>query len=371
LLSIVARPGDTSAVRHFVLGSAAADHGRVNEARAHLRAAKERDALRFRAPEAINQIIREEAARAGATVVESQQAIERASPLGIPGRTLILEHLHPNVAGYAIIADAFYDALRTRGLPARTAVAAPTAAPAAPPGATPRDLPVTAVDSLAGIYRVGRLTAQWPFQPRGTSVVAVVDTLRPRTPAEQLAQALVRGELPWAAATDQLRQAYERAGDADAAIRVALVMAQEFPYTPQPYMDASRIALAHGRYADGHAFARHALARRETPEAAQLVGLLALRLGDRTGALAFLDRAAELAPGDQRMTVPRDAARALPDLEAARAATPRDTLLLYDLAAAYALTHLYDRARTTLAELQRLAPAHAGARDLLRRLPPP
>jgi tetratricopeptide (TPR) repeat protein len=152
---------------------------------------------------------------------------------------------------------------------------------------------------------------------------------------------------------------------------VALVLAQEFPYTPQPYMDAARIALARGRHADGLAFARRALARRETPEAAQLVGLLALRLGDRDAALAHLERAARLAPGDQRMTVPLDAARAIPEMEAARAAAPRDTLLLYNLAAAYALTHLNDRARAALADLQRVAPSHAGARDLLRRLPPP
>jgi hypothetical protein len=70
------------------------------------------------------------------------------------------------------------------------------------------------------------------------------------------------------------------------------------------------------------------------------------------------------------MTVPLDAARAIPEMEEARGAAPADTLLLYNLAAAYALTHLYDNARATLAALERVAPAHAGARDLRRRLPP-
>ncbi len=361
-----AAPGDTAAAAHFALARAADARGDGAAARAHYRAAKERDALRFRAPEAVNRIIREEAARHGATVVESQRALERASPAGVPGRSLMLEHLHPNVDGYALIADAFHAALRARGLPA--AGPAPGDLPNAGPAR--RDLPVTAVDSLAGVYRTGRLTAQWPFQPAGVSAVAAVDTLRPRTPAERLAQALVLGRLPWAAATDQLREAYERAGDADAAERVALVMAQEFRYSPQPYMDAARIALARGRHADGLAHARRALARRESPEAAQLVGLLLFRLGDRAAALPHLERAAALAPGDQRMTVPLAAARAIPEMEAARAAAPRDTAVLYDLAAAYAITRLDEQARAALADLQRVAPAHAGARDLLRRLPP-
>jgi tetratricopeptide (TPR) repeat protein len=230
--------------------------------------------------------------------------------------------------------------------------------------------PITAVDSLAAIYRTGRLTSQWPFQPTGTTVVAPVDTLRPRTDAERLAQALVRGEVAWAEATDRLRQAYEQAGDADAAIRVALVLAQEYPYTPQPFLDASRIAVAAGRYADGLTFARRALARRATPQTAQLAGLLALRLGDRDAALPLLGQAARLAPGDERMTVPFEAAQAIPEMEAARAAAPRDTTVLYDLAAAYALVHLTEQARATVADLQRVAPAHEGARDLLRRLPP-
>jgi hypothetical protein len=100
------------------------------------------------------------------------------------------------------------------------------------------------------------------------------------------------------------------------------------------------------------------------------VGLLALRLGDAAGALPYLERAAQLAPGDPRMTTPLAAARALPRLEAARAAAPRDTLLLHNLAAAYALTRLNDRARAAIAELRRISPGHAGARELLRRLPP-
>ena len=360
-----AAAGDTSAAGHFAAARAADARGDTAAARRHYRAAKERDALRFRAPEAVNQIIREECARHGATVVESQAALERASPLGVPGGTLMLEHLHPNVDGYRLIAGAFHEALRARGLPG------PGGAAEAPNGsAAAAFVPVTAVDSLAAVYRTGRLTAQWPFQPAGVSRVAPVDTLTPRTPAERLAQALVRGETPWAAATDQLRRAYEAAGDADAATRVALVLAKEFRYSPQPYMDAARLALGRRRYADGLAYARRALARRETPEAAQLVGLLAYRLGDRAGAMPFLERAAQLAPADPRMTVPLDAARAIPEMEEARGAAPADTLLLYNLAAAYALTHLYDDARATLAALERVAPAHAGARDLRRRLPP-
>jgi lysophospholipase L1-like esterase len=202
----VSAAGPDGAAAHYARARALAAAGDAAGARAAYRAAKERDELRFRAPEAMNAVIREEAARHGAVVVETQAAVERASPGGVPGASLILEHLHPNLDGYFLIADAFYAALRARALPAPWAreVAAAEAR---------REVPVTPVDSIAAVLRTDRLTSGWPFQPRGVTRLQLVDTLRPRTPAERLAQAYVRGEVPWAEATDRLRVAAESAGD--------------------------------------------------------------------------------------------------------------------------------------------------------------
>ncbi|MGZ8411543.1 MAG: GDSL-type esterase/lipase family protein [Gemmatirosa sp.] len=359
----ISAPGPDGAAAHYARAQLADARGDTAGARAAYRAAKERDELRFRAPEAMNAIIREEAARHGAILVETQRAVERASPGGVPGHTLVLEHLHPNLDGYFVIADAFYEALRARGLPAPWTNAVPAAQ-------ARREVPVTPVDSIGALLRTDRLTSGWPFQPRGVTRVQLVDTLRPRTPAEQLAQAYVRGAVPWAEATDRLRLAAEGSGDAELALRAALALAYEYPYTPQPYMDAARIALARQRYAEGLRYARLANARREAPNSAQLVGLLLLRLGDHAGALPYLQRAAQLAPNDERMIVPLRAASALPALEDARTQMPADTGVLFNLAVAYAYTQQIEKARATLAALRGIAPTHAGARDLARQLPP-
>jgi tetratricopeptide (TPR) repeat protein len=351
-----------AAAGHYALAQLHEARGDTAAARAAYRAAKERDELRFRAPEAVNAIIREEAARHGAILVESQRAVERASPGGVPGRTLVLEHLHPNLDGYFLIADAFYAALRARGLPARWTGDVPATQ-------ARRDVPVTPVDSVAALLRTDRLTSGWPFQPLGVTRLQLVDTLRPRTPVEQLAQAHVRGEISWAEATDRLRLAAEGAGDAPLAVRAALALAHEYPYTPQPYMDAARLALAERRYDEGLRYARLAHARRETANGAQLVGLLLLRQGDHAAALPYLERAVQLAPGDDRMAVPLRAASAIPALEDARSQLPADTTVLFNLAVAYAYTQQYEKARATLATLRGIAPAHAGARELAGQLP--
>lgn len=355
--------GDTTSARtHYARARALEQGGDTARARADYRAAKELDELRFRAPEAINAIIREEAARHGATVVESEAAIDGASPGGIPGRTLILEHLHPNVDGYFLIADAFYEALRAKGM-----IGAWTSA--VPAESARREIPVTAVDSEIGLLRTDRLTSGWPFRPRGAAATPVVDTLHPRTIVELLAQGVVRNAISWPEAMDRLREEYERAGEPDRAIAVARAMAQEYRYTPQPYMDAARIALKAHRYDEGLRYARLANARRESANSAQLVGLLLLRRGDQPAALPYLQRAAQLDPTNRGRVVAAQAAQYLPDLERRSAAAPRDTLTLLELASAYAITQQYERARGVIATLQKVSPHNEGAANLLRRIP--
>jgi tetratricopeptide (TPR) repeat protein len=278
------------------------------------------------------------------------------------GGTLMLEHLHPNLDGYFVIADAFYEALRARRMIG--------AWYAAVPGARARaEIPVTAADSLAGLLRADRLRAGWPFRPAGQEVTPAVDTLRPRTPVERVAQALVLGTAAWPDAMEALRAHYERSGEPAQATRVALALAHEFRYSAQPYMDAARIAVGERRYAEAIPYVRAAVERQESANAVQLLGLLLLRQGEHAAAMPHLQRAVQLAPRNERMQVALRAATALPALERARDAAPRDTAALLELATAYAVTQQFERARATVAALRAVAPASAGARELLRRLP--
>lgn len=75
--------------------------------------AKETDGLRFRAPEEFNKIIRA-CAKASPQVfpVDIAADFKAASPHGIPGKELLLEHVHPNLQGQLRMADAFAKALK-------------------------------------------------------------------------------------------------------------------------------------------------------------------------------------------------------------------------------------------------------------------
>ncbi len=81
------------------------------DARTLYRRARDLDVVRFRAPSEFNQVIRDVAREQGATYVPINEAFRAESPDSVVGSNLILEHVHPNLAGVALIAHEFLQSL--------------------------------------------------------------------------------------------------------------------------------------------------------------------------------------------------------------------------------------------------------------------
>ena len=222
--------GADSAAWHFERGRALEKLGRYREARQAYLAAKDRDELRFRAPEEINAILREVAAEQGAHVVEVQEAFVRAARDGIVGHDLMLEHLHPNLDGYFVMADAFYEALREQGM------IGPWDAPV-PREVARQEIPATEVDRLYGEYRIRILTSDWPFANR-----KIRFRMAPAAGAvEEIAQSYFRGWIAWPAAMRSLLDHYRSTGDDAGAAKVAVLLAEAFPHRAEDQRAAAEL----------------------------------------------------------------------------------------------------------------------------------
>jgi tetratricopeptide (TPR) repeat protein len=210
--------------------------GAAQQALAAYREAKDLDELRFRAPEIFNEIIRRNAARHGATLVDVQARLAAASPIGVVGEAVMLEHVHPNLDGYFLLADAFLDALLASGL---------TGAPAIVVGdeEARSEIPVTEIDRHLGEYKLLRIRSAWPFR-----AVSVEPELPPAaTEGERLAQALYRGELDWLNAQHLLRQHARKAGDEAQYAHVSWILADAFPFLENLQFEAGAALIAAGR----------------------------------------------------------------------------------------------------------------------------
>ncbi|PAP75030.1 tetratricopeptide repeat protein [Rubrivirga marina] len=300
-------------------------------------AARDRDALRFRAPRAINAVIRDVAAAHGATVVAAEARLRQEAPGGTIGKEHMLEHLHPTLDGYFLIADAFYDALREAG-------AIGDWSRAVPDDLARRDLPLTPADSLVGLLRVRRMTSYWPFVPEGQPVRRG-DTLTVRTPFDRIVQALYTNEAPWLDATGELATVYEQQGDLEAALQARQAVVSAYPMFGQPYLGLGGVYFRAGRLDEAaDAFRKAAEREPRSPDPLSMLGAVEVRRGDVPEAIGYYEEARALAPGNPQV--------------------------LYNLGVAYAFAQRYAEARGAVEALLHVQPDHAQARALLASLPP-
>jgi lysophospholipase L1-like esterase len=260
--------------------------GKFDAARDGFAWARDLDPLRFRAPAVFSSIAAVVAQEQSATLVPVRDRFVDASPHGLVGGTLLLEHVHPNLDGYFLLADAFFDAMVERGLPGTPEVALDAAQARA-------EMPVTDVDRWLGEFKLLRIKSAWPFSTAGTLPVLPA----PATEGERLAQAVYREELSWPEAQDRLRAAQRAAGDEAEYTRTTLVLADAFPFAPQIQFEAAAALVAANRPADGWRYAARALELAPDDVNSLLVGAHASILsGQRDRGRQLLQRVLQIEP---------------------------------------------------------------------------
>ena len=180
--------------------------------------AKDHDELRFRAPSSMDSILAQLASRhAGVHLVDIESGFRDHSPGAIIGRETVLEHVHPNLYGYALMSDAYYKALSKTGV-----------LPAPETTFSFNDLlatmPVTKIDSLVGAYRIMMLKTGWPFnQPIPNAWVIG------NTPEERIAGKLALNRIDWLDAMQKIFLYYQHNGDQTNARKIAEGVLLEHP----------------------------------------------------------------------------------------------------------------------------------------------
>jgi tetratricopeptide (TPR) repeat protein len=258
-------------------------------ARTQYLAAKDLDELRFRAPEAFNTLIRDTAAATTATVVDVQGALAAASTHGIIGADTMLEHVHPNVEGYFLLASAFVPAL-VQWL--------------GPPGDSGDDararteMPLTEVDRLHGEYRVALLKNDWPFVPerRPTALPA------PANRIEEIAQLWFSGSIAWTEAMAQALTTYQQQGNSTEAARVAINLADALVTSGDLQYQAGKLLLQAGDPARGTHYLRRAV-ESQNPKVEYWLSLAQAQfmLGQVQQSIGTLETALRGHPGDTRV----------------------------------------------------------------------
>ncbi len=273
--------------------------GDTASARSAFLEAKEADGLRFRAPEAINEVIHRLAAEfENVTLVDVQGRFRAASLGGLEGTSLFSDHLHPNAAGYALMGDAFAEAMRP-------ALPALRDAPRAPPA----DAALDPVEAAHAHLQLAVLTNGYPFRKDRTPAqaealaLAQADSMaQTGRVADALAIRVTRGDLPMMNALDEAVDRFRAEGDTLAALRAYSALLYWQPFN-EPLMErAVGYAIQNPAYdAQTAGLARYAAIHTASPFSLNALAAVALRQGDVAAAEALLAAVEQTDPRSPEM----------------------------------------------------------------------
>ncbi len=228
--------------------------GRWDEARAAYYQAKDLDGLRFRAPEDFNAIIHELAEKHRVPVVPMKSYFETASPHGLIGKELMLEHLHPNAFGYRLMGLAFFDTMRKHLYANAGSVTA---------GSTDDFEGYTELDVAIGKLRILQLTDHWPFKPEAEFSDAAKRYI-PETTAEEIAKNYVLQKFGFPEAHVRMAEYYGRRGREQAALREFWALVNSAPLDVEYYLGAARVLIKAGAAPQAWPFLEASLKIRST-----------------------------------------------------------------------------------------------------------
>ncbi|MCJ8318385.1 MAG: hypothetical protein MJK12_02050 [Colwellia sp.] len=207
-----------SADVYYKQGQVLLAQGRYQAAKQSFIEARDYDLLRFRAPSAINDIIVELSKKESVYFVDANKALMNAAEHGIIGKSLMLEHLHPTIKGYFVIADSFYQVLAQSKVFGKFPRTISTIA-------AEKDKPVFDAEVYWGKAKIAGLMADYPF----TKTPQTVQLPLVKTPSDRLGLSAYKSQIGWLTiATENLN--YAKKNDIPLYLKSAKLLADAMPF---------------------------------------------------------------------------------------------------------------------------------------------
>ena len=335
----------------FQEGQSLLVNGDADAAQTRFAYAKDLDGLKFRAPESINQIIRNKAdAYEQVHYVPVYERFVEYSPNGIIGNELMLEHLHPNAKGYFLMGASFAqamlesDRLNDLIIPSISE----TSTSSNPDNNRQMDsallgqelkpyeerMYLSEFDYRVAYHRVRTLKQGFPFVLSNTNR-PYQQGYTPTGPADSLAFLAVHASKSWDEAKVELGGMYERTDQPEKALLEYMGLIRNQPWNDSPYVFAARVRLNQNNFDAAEPLLEQAYSiQPKDAYTTKMLGAIMVQKGD-------LQRGITL-------------------LLASRSLSPRDPQMLYNLSGAYGLNKNYQQAMEIAEEVIAINPNFPG-----------
>ena len=232
--------GDTqhalAAYRLGQLFDLAGDYTNAKEWYTH---ARDWDELRFRAPSAMNDIIKKLAAKPGVYLVDSEQLLAEKSPQNIVGKELMLEHLHPNVDGYFLLGESYFQQLLAH-------LSFSPKTPRIDAAIARQQVPVLPAEYYTAQVSIERLLADYPYSvpARAVRQVPIANW------HDQLGQDMLDIKISWLQMVDKTLRGYQQENNVTGVASAASLLADANPKGVEINFYAGSVLIQAQRYGE-------------------------------------------------------------------------------------------------------------------------
>ena len=287
-----------SAEEVFKIANINLTEGKIEEARKNFLKAKELDALRFRAPQKINDVIHELGKEFELPVVEIDSIFQAKSPFGIVGYNLTVDHLHPNIEGYSIIAKSYYEKMKELNLLPKKI---PTAISLeVQDSLLNTNFPMTKIDSVLSQMRIIMLIGSYPFVPKGTPNYLSIN-YKLKNLEDSLALQILKKEKFWETAHVEIADVKYKKSDYKGFLNEMMTVIEERPFNKVTYEHTIDHLINAKQYDDALVLLKRFHKLESSFYTNKWLGQIALQNGSYAEALNYLEAAAKYDVADSQL----------------------------------------------------------------------
>jgi tetratricopeptide (TPR) repeat protein len=311
----------------------------TEEALRLFRYAKDLDGLRFRAPEKINQIIKDLAKKYNSQFVDIDSVFNSVSPYGITGDNLMTDHLHPTFDGYKLMGKIYFDAMEKFSLlPSSNRISLDKNTV---DSLTNKNTFISKLDSIIAHYRILVLKNDWPYsEPK--SVAYMLKLFNQQTTIDSLAVKVLDNRYSWERAHREAAEYYANTNDYDEFIREMTILINQYPFVNEYYTFVTEQLLEVKLFDEAYSFLVKGKKRFPGAFFTKWLGIIDLSKDKYDSAIKYLNESLKYDPADAQV--------------------------LYNLSGAYSKNKMFNEALNTINRCLSVNPNYPGAHHLKNQL---